>query len=87
MAEVAERCSDLVSVIADMGADLVATLLRDHARQDDARCALCPAGPQAGHMPHPCNIYSVALAAQALIIQRRRASAEGKIIQLPNRRS
>jgi hypothetical protein len=46
---------------------------RSHYRTSDGRCAVCMAGPQRGHVLHPCHSYVLATAAQAVIAQRKAA--------------
>jgi hypothetical protein len=46
---------------------------RSHYRTSDGRCAVCMAGPQGGHVLHPCRSYVLATAAQMVIFQQKAA--------------
>ena len=58
--------SDLALAMAE-----IPNLARDvrdaHVATPDGRCRVCSAGPQAGHVRHPCRLHDVAVAALALI--------------------
>lgn len=62
--------SELAMVIADMPG-VAKDLMRTHRRTAEGRCAVCTAGPQAGHVIHPCTVYAAAVAALAEIARRR----------------
>lgn len=62
--------SDLALTMAEIPG--LAREIRDsHAATPDGRCCICSAGPQAGHVRHPCRLHDVAVAALAQIGQRR----------------
>lgn len=62
--------SELALVIADMPG-VAKDLMQTHRRTDEGRCAVCMAGPQKGHVVHPCNVYAAAASALAEIARRR----------------
>ena len=62
--------SDLALAMAEIPG--LARDIRDtHAATPDGRCGVCSAGPQAGHVRHPCRLHDVAVAALAQIASRR----------------
>jgi hypothetical protein len=64
-------------VASDLALALAAipNLARDvrdaHVATPDGRCGVCSAGPQAGHVRHPCRLHDVAVAALAQISECR----------------
>ena len=62
-----------VAALAD-APGAASTLQREHTRTPEGRCRVCTAGPQAGHVLHPCRLHTVATAALVEIARRR---AEG----------
>ena len=62
-----------VSALAD-APGAASTLQREHTRPPEGRCRVCTAGPQAGHVLHPCRLHTLATAALVEIARRR---AEG----------
>jgi hypothetical protein len=62
--------SDLVLAMAEVPG--LARDIRDiHVATPDGRCCVCSAGPQAGHVRHPCRLHDVAVAALAQIARQR----------------
>ena len=62
--------SDLALAMAEVPG--LAREIRDaHVATPDGRCCICSAGPQAGHVRHPCRLHDVAVAALAQIDGRR----------------
>jgi hypothetical protein len=62
--------TDLIEALADMPG-LATDIVAGHRRTPEGRCPLCTAGPQKGHVVHPCRLYSLAKLAQAEIAERR----------------
>ena len=62
--------TDLIEALADMPG-LATDIVVSHHRTPEGRCPLCTAGPQKGHVVHPCRVYSLATLAQAEIADRR----------------
>lgn len=62
--------SDLALVMAEIPG-LARDIRNTHVATPDGRCAVCSAGPQAGHVRHPCRLHDVAVAALTQIASRR----------------
>ena len=62
--------SDLALAIAEIPG-LARDIRNTHVATPDGRCCVCSAGPQAGHVRHPCRLHDVAVAALAQIAGRR----------------
>ena len=67
---VADVTTDLVAAVADMPG-VAKRLQQAHTRTPEGRCAVCTAGPQAGHVVHPCRVHTLATAALVEIARRR----------------
>lgn len=68
--------SDLAVVMAGIPG-LAADIRNAHVATPDGRCCICSAGPQAGHVRHPCRLHDVAAAALARIAQQDRGRDAG----------
>lgn len=62
--------SDLAAALADLPG-VASKLRQEHTRTPEGRCPICTAGPQGGHVVHPCGIYTLATAALVEIARRR----------------